>query len=138
MLEKVAEGFKKHDLDISSLVGISEQLQNEDFVEVLQNADFDKLDRDILEKFMPFLDDISKKNLFAKIIDGEVDYNFLEIFLPHVDPYYVAEQIEAAVMTGSIEWDALKILDEACRVQNEKIKKEMRDAGWVDKNEQPK
>jgi len=133
MLDKVAEGLKKHNLDISSLVSISEQMADGDFIEILEKADFDILDRNILEKFMPFLDDISKKNLFAKIVDGEIDYHFLEIFLPHVDPYYVAEQIEAAVMAGTIDWDALAILEEACRIQNEKIKQEMLEAGWVGK-----
>ena len=133
MLDKVAEGFKKHDLDISSLVGISKDLKDGAFVEALEKADFETLDRDILEKFMPFLDDVSKKNLFAKIIDGEVDYHFLEIFLPHVDPYYVSEQIEAAVMTGTIEWDALVILEGACQKYKEKQEQEKRDAGWVPK-----
>ena len=79
---------------------------------------------------MPFLDDASKKNLFAKIIDGEIEYTFLEIFLPHVDPYYVAEQIEAAVMAGTIPWDALRILEEACKTQTEKIQKEITGGGF--------
>jgi hypothetical protein len=131
MLDKVAEGLKKHDLDISSLVGIAEDLKDDAFLKVLENADFSVLDKNILEKFMPFLDDVSKKNLFAKIIDGEVDYHFLEIFLPHVDPYYVSEQIEAAVMTGTIEWDALEILEGACKKYRDKIEQEKRDAGWT-------
>lgn len=133
MLEKVANGLKKHDLDISSLVAVSKKLNDESFIGELDKADFEKLDKGILENFMPFLDDVSKRNLFAKIIDGELDYSFLEIFLPHVDPYYVAEQIEAAVMAGTVPWEALKILENACKTQSEKIKNEMREAGWVEK-----
>jgi len=128
---KVAEGLKKHNLDISNLVDIEKDLNDSAFLEVLENADFETLDKNILEKFMPFLDDVSKKNLFAQIIDGEIDYHFLEIFLPHVDPYYVSEQIEAAVMTGTIEWDALEILEDACKKYKEKQEQEKIDAGWV-------
>ena len=128
---KAAEGLKKHNLDISSLVNIEKDLSDSAFLDVLNKSDFETLDKNILEKFMPFLDDVSKKNLFAQIIDGELDYHFLEIFLPHVDPYYVSEQIEAAVMTGTMEWDALEILEDACKKYKEKQEQEKIDAGWV-------
>jgi len=113
ILEKVAKGLKKYDLDISSLVTLAEYLTDESFLELLEKADFETLDKDILEKFMPFLDDVSKYNLFVKIIDGEIDYHFLEIYLPYVDPYYVSEQIEEAVVAGMIPWDALDIMGKA-------------------------
>ena len=132
ILNKVAKGLKKHDLDISSLVNIAEYLTDDAFLELLEKADFETLDKDILEKFMPFLDDTSKNNLFAKIIDGEIDYHFLEIYLPYVDPYYVSAQIEAAVVAGTIEWDALDILREMWKIHIEKLEKEKREAGWVE------
>ena len=78
-----------------------------------ENGDFETLDREILEKFMPFLDDVSKYNLFVKIVDGEIDYHFLEIYLPYVDPYYVYSQIEEAVIAGTVDWGALEILKKA-------------------------
>jgi len=131
ILEKVAKGLKKHDLDISSLVTLAEYLTDEAFLDVLENANFETLDKDILEKFMPFLDDVSKANLFAKIVDGEIDYHFLEIYLPYVDQYYVYDQVEAAVVAGTLEWDALKILEKDQRIKQEKIDKEKRAAGWT-------
>jgi len=131
ILEKVAKGLKKHDIDISSLVNLAEYLNDETFLEVLEKADFDTLDKNILEKFMPFLDDQSKANLFAKIVDGEIDYHFLEIYLPYVDSYYVYDQIEAAVVAGTIAWDALKILEEDSRIKQEKLQKERIAAGWI-------
>ena len=129
ILEKVAKGFKKHDLDISSLINLAEYLTDDAFIEVLEKANFETLDKDILEKFMPFLDDASKYNLFVKIIDGEVDYHFLELYLPYVDTYYVYDQIEAAVVAGTLPWDALDILRKMWAVQLEKIDKENREAG---------
>jgi len=130
ILDKVAEGFKKHDIDISSLVTLAEYMNDSTFIELLEKADFETLDRDILEKFMPFLDDVSKYNLFAKIIDGEIDYHFLEIYLPYVDPYYIYSQVEAAVVAGTLEWDALDMLREAGRKYHEE--KEKREAGRVE------
>ncbi|MCL1859785.1 MAG: helix-turn-helix transcriptional regulator [Oscillospiraceae bacterium] len=132
ILQKVAKGFKKHDIDISSLVTLAEYLTDEAFLDLLDKADFETLDKDILEKFMPFLDDASKSNLFAKIVDGEIDYHFLEIYLPYVDMYYVGDQVEAAVVAGTIPWDALKILEEDNRRKMEKLNKEKREAGWVE------
>ena len=129
ILEKVAQGFKKHDLDISSLVALAEYLKDDTFIEVLENADFNILDKNILEKFMPFLDDISKSNLFEKIIDGELDYHFLEIYLPYVDVFYVATQIEAAIIAGTIDWDALNILRKASAARMEKLHRELKEAG---------
>ena len=131
ILEKVAKGLKKHDIDISSLITLAEYLTDEAFFEVLDKADFETLDKDILEKFMPFLDDASKANLFAKIVDGEIDYHFLEIYLPYVEGYYVGDQVEAAVVAGTIPWDALKILEEENRRRMEKLDKEKRAAGWT-------
>jgi len=131
ILEKVAKGFKKHDLDISSLVTLAEYLKDETFLELLEKADFETLDKDILEKFMPFLDDASRYNLFAKIVEGEIDYHFLEIYLPYVDPYYVHAQVEAAVVAGTIPWDALDVMREAFRPIYEKQEKERIAAGWV-------
>ena len=131
LLQKIAKGFKKHDIDISSLVTLAEYLTDETFLELLDKADFETLDKDILEKFMPFLDDASKYNLFAKIVDGEIDYHFLEIYLPYVDPYYVYEQVEAAVVAGTIPWAALDMIREAGRVYMEKQEKERLAAGWV-------
>jgi len=126
---KAAEGLKKHNLDISSLVNIEKDLSDSAFLDVLNKSDFETLDKNILEKFMPFLDDVSKNNLFEKIIDGELDYHFLEIYLPFVDVFYVATQIEAAIIEGTIDWDALHILRKASAERMEKLRKELKEAG---------
>ncbi|MCL2097019.1 MAG: helix-turn-helix domain-containing protein [Oscillospiraceae bacterium] len=135
VLEKVAKGFKKHNIDISGLITLTEYLKDETFIELLENADFDILDKNIVEKFMPVLDDVSKNNLFEKIIDGEIDYHFLEIYLPYVDSYYIQSQLEAAVLAGTIPWDALRIAGEAQFKKWETEHKERLDAGWVGFNE---
>ena len=127
LLEKVAKGLKKHDLDISSLVNLAEYLTDDAFLDLLEKADFETLDKDILEKFMPFLDETSKNNLFIKIIDGELDYHFLEIYLPYVDEYYVISQIEAAVVAGTMPWEVLNFLNESRMKKWEKEQNEQKE-----------
>ena len=131
ILQKVAKGFKKHDIDISSLVDMAEYLTDDAFLDLLEKADFETLDKNILEKFMPFLDETSRYNLFAKIVDGELDYHFLELYLPYLDSYYFSDQIEAAVVAGTMDWEALDILREMWRVHLEKQEQEKRAAGWT-------
>jgi transcriptional regulator with XRE-family HTH domain len=107
LLDKVAKGFEKHGLDLSKFISLTEYLKDETVIKTLENTSLDKLDKTILENFMPFLDDDSKKNIFAKIIDGELDYTYLELITPYLDPYYIGSQIEAAIIEGVFDNDDL-------------------------------
>ncbi|MCL2771871.1 MAG: helix-turn-helix transcriptional regulator [Oscillospiraceae bacterium] len=111
LLDKIAKGFEKHDIDISKLTNLAEYLSDETFVSMLENSSFETLDKNILEKFVPFLDDNSRGNIFKQVIDGELDYNFLELLAPYVDPYYFSTQVEAAVVYGVLPAEALKTLE---------------------------
>ena len=108
LLDKVAKGFEKHGLDLSKFISLTEYLKDETVIKTLENTSFDKLDKNILANFMPFLDDESKKNIFAKIIDGELDYTYLELITPYLDPYYIGSQIEAAIIEGVFDNEDLK------------------------------
>ena len=107
LLDKMAKGFQKHGLDLSKFISLSEYLQDETVIKMLENTSFDKLDKDILKNFIPFLDDDSRRNIFIKILDGELDYTFLELITPYMDMYYFMPQIEAAVIEGVIDQDVL-------------------------------
>ena len=109
LLDKVAKGFEKHGLDVSKFIALTEYLKDDTVLKMLENTSFDKLDKTILEKFVPFLDDDSKRNVFAKILDGELDYTFLEVITPYMDMYYFMPQIEAAVIEGAIDQAVLKL-----------------------------
>jgi transcriptional regulator with XRE-family HTH domain len=103
LLDKITKGFEKHGLDLSKFIALSEYLKDETVIKMLENTSFDKLDKNILENFIPFLDDESRNNIFVKIIEGELDCTYLEIITPYLDPYYFMPQIEAAVIEGVID-----------------------------------
>ena len=107
LLDKITKGFAEHGLDLSKFISLAEYLKDETVINMLENTSFDKLDKDMLEKFMPFVDDDSKRNIFIKILDGELDYTYLELITPYMDPYYFRPQIEAAVIQGVIDQNAL-------------------------------
>jgi transcriptional regulator with XRE-family HTH domain len=107
LLDKITKGFEKHGLDLSKFIHLSEYLNDDTVIKTLENTSFDKLDKDILEKFVPFLDDDSRGNIFIKILEGELDYTYLGLITPYLDMYYFGAQIEAAVMHGVIDERAL-------------------------------
>lgn len=120
LLEKVAEGLKKHDIDISKLVALAEYMNDKSVSMLLEKTSFDTLDENLLEKFVPFLDDESKYKIFEKVLNGKLNYNFIKIILPYTNEYMVS-QIEAAVVYGVLDKTALDILNE---YQFDKIEKE--------------
>jgi len=109
LLDKIAKGFEKHDLDLSKFISLSEYLRDETVIKMLENTSFDKLDKNILANFMPFLDDDSRGKIFIKILNGELDYTYLEIITPYLDPYYFGAQIEAAVLDGAVDEAVFKL-----------------------------
>ena len=110
VLDKIAQGFGKHGIDISQLVSLAEYMNDDSFVKLMENATFDTLDKKLLEKFLPFLNEQSKNTIFEKIIEGELDYHYLEILLPYAE--YLISRVEAAVVYGVLPVDSLKILRE--------------------------
>jgi len=111
VLEKVAEGLKKHEIDITKIVELAKYINDEKVVELLENATFDTLDEEIIEKFIPILDDASKYKIFEKVLEGELNYNFIRMILPYSNEYMIS-QIEAAVVYGVLEKSALDIIAE--------------------------
>jgi len=107
LLDKITKGFEKHGLDLSKFMSLTEYLQDETVIKMLENTSFDKLDKNILQNFMPFLDNESRRGIFIKILDGELDYTYLELITPYMDMYYFMPQIEFAVMEGVIDQRAL-------------------------------
>jgi transcriptional regulator with XRE-family HTH domain len=109
LLDKITKGFEKHGLDLSKFMHLTEYLKDETVIKMLENTSFDKLDKSILQNFMPFLDDDSRRGIFIKILDGELDYTYLQLITPYMDMYYLMPQIEVAVMEGVIDRKVLEL-----------------------------
>ena len=85
-------------------------MNDETVVKLIENAAFDEISVELLEKFVPMLNHDSKEAIFQKILDGEMDWHFIKVLLPYAD--YITTHIEAAVVDGVLPRDALDILNE--------------------------
>lgn len=110
LLDKMAVGLAKQGIDISSIVALAEYMHDETVAKLLENATFDTLNEELLERLIPFLDGYSNTVIFQKILDGELDYRLIKMMLPHTEHIYT--QVEAAVLYGVLNEKALEILRE--------------------------
>lgn len=110
VLTKLASDYAKQGIDISDVVALAEYLNDESVLRLLENAEFGSTSDELLEKFLPMLDEKSKGVIFEKILSGEIDWRFIEKLLPYAE--YLMSQIEAAVIEGAIPKEALYILHE--------------------------
>ena len=110
VLTKLSRQFEKKGIDISNIIVLAEYLNDETVVKLIENAAFDEISVELLEKFVPMLNHDSKEAIFQKILDGEMDWHFIKVLLPYAD--YITTHIEAAVVDGVLPRDVLDILNE--------------------------
>jgi len=110
VLEKLSAGLKNKGIDISSVVELAEYLSDESVVDLLENAVFDDVEPELLEKLMPILDNVSKISIFRRIIDGEIDWRMIKPLISHT--HGMEQLVEAAIVEGALPWEALKALRE--------------------------
>ena len=110
VLTKLSRQFEKKGIDISNIIVLAEYLNDETVVKLIENAAFDEISEELLEKFTPMLNHDSKEAIFQKILDGEMDWQFIKVLLPYAD--YITTHIEAAVVDGVLPRDALNILND--------------------------
>ena len=121
VLGKLSDNLIKQGIDITSLVELSEFLNEENVLKLLENVSLDKIDEELLTRLMPFLDSRSRGIVFQKILDGEIDYKFLSVFIEYAE--YFISQVEAAVVEGALPWDTLDIMKQGIRKAWEKRSK---------------
>lgn len=109
VLSKLSVKFQEQGIDISDIVILAEYLNDETVIKLIENATFNEISNELLEKFIPMLNHQSKEAIFQKILDGDMDWHFIKVLLPFAD--YIATQIEAAVIAGVLPWEVLDILN---------------------------
>lgn len=112
IIDKLALGFSKQGIDISAIVDLAEYLNDESVLSLLENATFDSMSSELLEKFLPLLDYKSKNKIFEKILSGDMDWHFLRVLLVYND-FMSVSLIEAAVIEGALPEKALDVIQEA-------------------------
>lgn len=110
VLARLSQKFGEQGIDISDIVILAEYLNDETVMKLVENASFDEIGEELLEKFIPMLNVRSKEAIFQKILDGEMDWHFIKVLLPYAE--YIRTQIEAAVVAGVLPWEALNLLND--------------------------
>ncbi|MDE6169405.1 MAG: helix-turn-helix domain-containing protein [Acetatifactor sp.] len=108
VLSRLSTGLLKQGIDISGVVALAEYLNDESTVAMLENARFEGVSHDLLEKLMPLLDRDSRYMILQKILEGEMDWHFLRVLIFYTEN--LTSQIEAAVVEGALPWEALELL----------------------------
>ena len=99
-------------IDISDLVGLAEYLHDATTAQLIETASFETINDALLMKLLPFLNTASKEAMFRKLLDGELDWHYIEVFLPYADE--LLSQIEAAVVEGALPWEAAEMVNRYC------------------------
>lgn len=113
ILTRLSRGLAKQGIDISGILSLAEYLSDDGTVAVLENTGFEGVSPALLERLMPLLNEGSRYAVFQKILDGELDWRLLRLFLLYSDD--LSSQIEAAVVEGVLPWEALKLMRETYR-----------------------
>ena len=108
VLHKLSVGLTKKGIDISNIVSLAEYLNEDSVVALLENAAFDTISDELVEKLMPFLNDRSKAAVFQKILDGEMDWRLIKALLPYAE--YMMTEMEAAVLEGALPEAVLQMI----------------------------
>lgn len=111
VLSKLTDGFSAKGIDISSIVELAEYLNDASVIRLLESATFETVSDELLEKLVPLLDTQSKNAIFAKILDGSMDWHFIKTLFPYAE--YMSNQIEAAVIEGALPYEALNLMRQA-------------------------
>ncbi len=107
VLNRLAESLSKDGIDMSNLLSLAEYLNETDTQKLIKSVTFDsigEMDMNLLERLLPLLGPYASEVIFQKILDGELDYHYLELFTASTS------QVEAAVVYGVLDEDALNIL----------------------------
>jgi len=105
VLSRLSSGLMKQGIDISNVLSLVEYLNESSTVAMLENIRFEEVSPELLGKLMPILDYDAKYLIFQKIIDGEMDWHFLNLMVVYMDD--IISYIEAAVIEGALPWEAL-------------------------------
>ena len=116
MLASLSSRLAPDGIDISDLVALAEYLHDAATAQLIETASFETINDELLVKLLPFLNTVSKEAMFRKLLDGELDWHYIGVFLPYADEYL--SQIEAAVMEGALPWEASEIVNRYCLVRS--------------------
>jgi len=108
----LSERLAADGIDLSALVGLAEFLQDSTTARLVDAASFAEMEEDLLSRLLPVLDTASKEAIFRKLLNGELDWHYIGMFLPYAEE--MISQIEAAVVEGALPWETAEIVNRYC------------------------
>lgn len=90
---------------MSGIVELAKYLNDESIVNMLEKVDLSTADNRFMEKLIPVLNNDSLESIFAKIIDGKLDYRLIKSLRQYAP--YLTNQVEAAVIEGALPNEVL-------------------------------
>ena len=75
-LSVIAEKLAKHNINISKIIELAEFMNDESIIKLFENSDLEKLDDELLNRLIPFLDEDSLYVLLERFMNGESKLNF--------------------------------------------------------------
>ena len=97
-LTAISEKLANHNINIDKIIELSEFMNDESILRLLENSNIDAPDDVLLEKLVPFLDNASIYSIFEKFLEGKSNVGLIE----KIRPYIAYELFEAAKMHGVI------------------------------------
>lgn len=104
-LGKIADKYLKEGINLSHVVELSEFLNDDSTLLLLERANIDGLNDELIRRLFPFLDTASKMTVFDRILTGVMDWRLISLLLPYAE--FMFEPLEAAVIEGALPWEAL-------------------------------
>ena len=111
-LSVLSEKLSADGIDLSDLIRLAEYLHDTTTARLIETASFAKINGELLAKLLPFLNTASKEAIFRKLLDGEMDWHSIGVFLPYADEFL--SQIEAAVVEGALPWEVSELVNWYC------------------------
>jgi len=107
-LELISNRFKNLGVDISKIIELVEYINNTETLNLLKSESDKKIDKETLSKFIPFLDQDSKMNIFDLILIGNLDIELIKVLIPNT--HNIIPLIENAIVCGVLDHKILKRL----------------------------
>ena len=108
ILSEVAKKLSAEGIDINHMVSLLHYLNDDSILQMINFANFDSLNAELLGKIIPFLDAASMEAILKKIIEGEIDWRLIKPVLHHMES--MSQQLEAAVIDGALPKEVLAFL----------------------------
>lgn len=101
-LSIICAQLKHFGLDISYLTLMHEFVMSEEYVSLVANSDFNRLDKRVFRQFCRFISADSLEEFFQRILAGEFDFEYLIIIMRTMPRFIPHSFIEAAVIEGAL------------------------------------